>query len=856
MNTWKKSFDRMIQVMVWLVLVYAVAEWLYTFSTSISLLTPLRDVSYLRTNAKPSPDSTTWIINHVREKEFKEGYLPQIGDTLVAVNNSEVNEEIVQTVFKAAHTADDTVSITTLRDGQLRDTTLQFRNIPVDKVIFIFVLLACLPIPFFVVAFWALFKQGSNTGVRVLTLMILSIAVVIGVVLESSTIGMKCGLMGIPPNEAPGFQFTAYNTPALMLSALGTGFWLHLAFLFPSPSAFYKKRKWLVLLLAYGVFVPTLIQGAFFTSLMVAKYSATTIIISMGIGLLQLIAGFVVMINNVSTRKDPMEKRQVRVLLQSVGLGMVLMTVFGTILGFSALGEDPSKAMILISFLLMLASMMLIPLGFAYAFTKYRLLEVEGRIKRGIIFLMTSGGLLFAVFILLFIVGTSLVNAIGIESKSSIMLLASFIAVLYIPLHNIIQKRLEKRIFRTRWKLRQMLESFVATAARYHNRKELWEAYGDQLRANIGVKGMYVLLFDQDQRQLHPSEGEIRALPEGSTTQRELIKRPRPLAFEEIRAIEKQGISTEEQQWFEENEVSILIPIKLHGDLVGALALGFEYGYDEIKADELDILTSITERIALENENLQLIEDNLEKRRLEEQLAMARTVQRRFLPSELGETPGLSLAAECKFSLEVAGDTYDVVPLSDSRTLFAIGDVSGKGAGAAMIMANLQASLRALSEADLPIETTVTRLNNLVARATSSEQFVTYFAAIYTPDTKQLHYVNAGHNPPILIHANGDVELLETGGPLLGVVPQFPYAVGELQMTEGDLLTTFTDGVTEAENATGEMYGEDTLADFLVERRNESPETLITLIKEDVDRFRGDTPLGDDLTMLVVKVNN
>ncbi len=233
---------------------------------------------------------------------------------------------------------------------------------------------------------------------------------------------------------------------------------------------------------------------------------------------------------------------------------------------------------------------------------------------------------------------------------------------------------------------------------------------------------------------------------------------------------------------------------------------------------------------------------------------MARRVQEGFLPRSLPKTSGLELAACFQASLEVAGDYYDVLALPEGRTLMAVGDVSGKGAGAAMIMANLQASLRSMARVGVPLGEMVGGINDIIHANTRVEQFITFFAAIYDPRTRQLSFVNAGHNPPRVIHADGSASALDPVGPILGVFPGLDFAEQSVALAPGDLLVAFTDGVSEAMNAADEDFGEERLVRVAAPLREGPPAGVMAAIEAAVTAFRGERELLDDYTLLVARV--
>jgi sigma-B regulation protein RsbU (phosphoserine phosphatase) len=235
---------------------------------------------------------------------------------------------------------------------------------------------------------------------------------------------------------------------------------------------------------------------------------------------------------------------------------------------------------------------------------------------------------------------------------------------------------------------------------------------------------------------------------------------------------------------------------------------------------------------------------------------VARKIQEGLLPGTLPSARGLELAARIRFCLDVAGDYYDVVPLRDGRTLLAIGDVAGKGVGAALLMANLQASLRVVRNTGAALPDVMREINALVCENTPDDLFITLFVAVFDPATCGLDYVNAGHNPPVLVRADGSCERLGEGGLLLGVRPGACYGQASLRLKPGDLLLMFTDGVSEAMNGSGAEYGEERIERVACRaHRGAVPlGQVVDGLENDVVAFTGRDTFQDDFTLLLARV--
>jgi hypothetical protein len=242
-------------------------------------------------------------------------------------------------------------------------------------------------------------------------------------------------------------------------------------------------------------------------------------------------------------------------------------------------------------------------------------------------------------------------------------------------------------------------------------------------------------------------------------------------------------------------------------------------------------------------------------------LQIAKEIQSWLLPSSPPVVPGVEIAFATRAANTVAGDYYDVFarPGSDAPDgtyLMAIADVAGKSVPAAMLMATYQASLKTLAATPSSPAELVGRMNKYSClNSQNGRRFTTTFIAEYDTATRRLVYVNAGHNPPILRRKTGAIERLTEGGMPLGIEPEAQYESGTTTLERGDWLVIFTDGVTEAENLAAEEFGEARLMVTLSVNAATTPATLLNGILMDVDRFVGDAPQHDDITLLLVKAD-
>jgi sigma-B regulation protein RsbU (phosphoserine phosphatase) len=279
---------------------------------------------------------------------------------------------------------------------------------------------------------------------------------------------------------------------------------------------------------------------------------------------------------------------------------------------------------------------------------------------------------------------------------------------------------------------------------------------------------------------------------------------------------------------------------------------------DQLSAlgEAFDSMTASVQRLLRESE---------EKLRLESELEIAREVQAQLFPRSAPEVPGLALYGVCKAARSVSGDYYDFLKLGENRVCLVLGDVSGKGISAALLMAAIQSALRAQfydgfattsgsHTSPLSTAAVVSRLNLQLYENTPREKYATFFFALYDAATRRLTYTNAGHLPPVLLR-RGKVERLKVGGTVVGLFSPLTYEQAEIQIQPGDLLLAFTDGITEPENIYGEEFGEDRVLQVVRRALSASPQILVEEIYRSVSDWTGSPELQDDMTLVVAKAS-
>ena len=274
--------------------------------------------------------------------------------------------------------------------------------------------------------------------------------------------------------------------------------------------------------------------------------------------------------------------------------------------------------------------------------------------------------------------------------------------------------------------------------------------------------------------------------------------------------------------------------------------------------DGLDTRSAAQTALALEVARLTTAigREMVQRERMSRELEIAREVQEHLFPQRLPSVPGLDYCGRCCPAREVGGDYYDFLELPKGRLGIAIGDVSGKGIGAALMMANLEASLRGQASVGHDLTELMRRVNDLVYGASPANRYATLFYGEYDPPSRQLSYVNAGHNPPVIVRkslAAYQVFRLETGGPVIGLIQQC-YQQESFPLESGDLVMLFTDGVSEAMNARNEEWGEDRLIESAKSCYGLSAVEAMTRILTAAQAFAAGAAQYDDMTLVVLRI--
>ena len=297
----------------------------------------------------------------------------------------------------------------------------------------------------------------------------------------------------------------------------------------------------------------------------------------------------------------------------------------------------------------------------------------------------------------------------------------------------------------------------------------------------------------------------------------------------------------------------LAVPLGVSEKVFGIIYADSPIADGRFTEDHLKVLRTLASVAAIRVENARLVEARLQQERLERELQLAMEIQQRFQPTAPPVVPGYELQGISFPCYEIGGDYYDFIQREDGRLVIALGDVSGKGTAAALLMSSLHASVHAQAGSHETLSETISAVNRYLADNIPANRFVTLFYAELDPASGALSFLNAGHNPPLIVHAAGTVEQLASGGLPLGIKRNAEYREGRTQMQMGDVLVIYSDGVTEAASPSGEEFGVTRLYEVVSRNIEASAAGVRDRIESALTKFSQGTQAADDITLVIVK---
>jgi sigma-B regulation protein RsbU (phosphoserine phosphatase) len=668
-------------------------------------------------------------------------------------------------------------------------------------------------------------------------------------------------------------------------SALAAGwpiFMFLFGFFFPEPFPFYAKmpawRKWIPVL----VIAPIMVNVFFFVAITVAEmtdYSRAQEInqkfhpleVPLRVYLYCVVGfGFFSSIftkSSMAISKDA--KRRLRLLYWGATAALVplfLITLVALIRGKSMYDIYPDW---LIGIALIMTT--IFPLTLAYVIVVQRAMDVRVALRQGLQYgLATSGIRVLQIVATAIVIATAF--ALGSNSNQVGKMVVIAVAVTLgfsIPrLGDRLRAWTDRRFFREAYNAEQILSELSDQVRSMVETRPLIETVAERISETLHIPRVAVLLGGTGPFRpafalgygaapdvvFSPSTGTVKILEKQKEPARVYLDDPNSWLYRDPE------VSEEERSKLTQLHSELLLPLSTRDKLLGFISLGPKLSDEPYSGTDVRLLKSVAAQTGLALENARLMtaiaDEVAQRERLNREVEIAREVQERLFPQTLPPIAGIEYSGACRPALGVGGDYYDFLALPGGHLGIAIGDVSGKGIAAALMMASLQASLRGeATRAPENLAALVANVNHLVYEASSANRYATFFYAQYDPETRRLTYVNAGHNPPMLFHRAGSewqISRLEVGGTVVGLLESFPYQQSAVTIAPGDVFIAFTDGISEAMNEADEEWGETQMIETVKKCAGLAPPEIITRIMQAADGFVAGAKQHDDMTLVVL----
>lgn len=587
------------------------------------------------------------------------------------------------------------------------------------------------------------------------------------------------------------------------------------------------------------------------------------------LSLLCVLAYWAAILDKLRSATTADARRRMRVLCIGSVIGLGALLIAFIVLPHFVTSSDTLRSVRIAGALLILA----LPFSLAYVVVVQRALDVRILLRMGTRYALARATLItlelgIALFLILRFVVPMFRHRqnLSVAVPVTLLVVAGLIKVFVTrnSLSHRLQHWLDRKFFREAYDAEMVLSDLSEQARRFTEAGPLIETISRRIAEVLHVQEVGVFLRGGRAFRLQQAVGIPMHTPllfeEGSSTIRNLMRSNQPAT---LYREDPDGwfllADERERSTLEILHAELLLPLSGRDRLLGLMTLGAKRSEEAYTPSDLRLLQSVGAQagLALEISELahSLARQHTERERIEREIEIAREVQERLYPQEIPVISGLTLAGHCRPAQGVGGDYYDVMQLDDGRLGLALGDVSGKGISAALLMASLRASLRGMTmDGPHDLSKLMQKVNRLVYEASANNRYATFFFATYDPDTHELRYVNAGHNPPLVLRGSS-TRWLDGGGPVVGLLTDAAYEEHRIILEPGDLFVAYTDGISEAMTHAEEEWGEQRMIEAVLRAPGHHAAEILKSIFAGADAFAAGAPQHDDMTLLLMKLD-
>lgn len=641
------------------------------------------------------------------------------------------------------------------------------------------------------------------------------------------------------------FLYMLMNRIYALAMVLIPPLYIHFFITYPIKYNF-KRRKLFLWVLYILVLIPL-------TSVFIVKSQQYQGIISTYlvrvIPVLYFIAGTIFFRRSYRKITDPGLKKSLSIISKGFLLGGIGITYS---LVFSMINKDP-YFLVNPLYLIPNALILAIPISFGFSIIKYRILDTESIVKKSLVF-----GIVTLLIITVYLVLVYLMNSYFKElfKNNNQLLIITFIIIFTFSFDFVNRHAkdfIDRQFYRERYNYRKALLNFTKDTSYINNIEDLVISIRDFLRDTVGISSFILRVFNSKYiRALDLSPDKnidviLRKIIGGSTE---------PVIVNALK-ISEMSLTGEEEKLLKEKNIKLLIPIYLKGELLGAINFGEKKSGKAFSDEDIDLLKSFASQSAICLENSRLQKEQADKLKYEEEVNIAARIQNSLLPKTCEIHPHLEICGFYRPAENIGGDFYDIIRLSDNKILVAIADVSDKGIPAALYMSQVQAMIQFAANIFESPRDILVEINKQIFDQMDKYSFVTVLIAVFDLDTNKIRVARAGHSPMLLIRDKKSDRIYSKGiGIGLEKNGLFSDNIDEveIEIKENDLYFMYSDGLSEAMNSDKDLYTVERLEKKLTELSSSGTESIKNDILSDVDNFRNNAPVNDDITFVAIKV--
>ncbi len=794
-------------------------------------------------------DDCLWV-SETKEKKLNEGLLivevvpggvsDQAGikneDILIAINGikfKDINE--AQNILNSFET-DEIVEYTVIRDNVIFKTNL--RVFKIFNVLFL--IFSLLGFGFLVIAFLVGYSKPKELASQLF--FFLGCAASLGF----SIIGVINFFIGTP----------GVLTNSLLGQVFFYALFVHFFMTYPIKLDFKYRKQFLILI--YAVILITALLRIYSYSI-----GGSFLIgrIATAIGIIYICTGITFFIRSYFRLNDEILKKPLRIILYGFllgGLGFLysfLLPFFINKPNFLVQPWIYSPAALVLS----------IPVSFGYSIFKYRILDTEFIVKKGLVFGIITA-FIIGIYLLLVLVLNSLLSQFMPQNKQLLTVALIIIVTFSFDFVNKKAKEfVDKQFYRERYNYRKSLLVFSEELPYLNNIRQIIEKIGSSVRETMGIATLNVWFNDDEYHKILQNEFEVvsdnekvvhkdRLYDEAFSSLFSNSKEPKLITELYLQEVK---IPEEYKEVIRKEKFALLIPVYIKDNLIGTMNFGNKPSGKAYSEEDIDLLKTLASQAAIAFENSRLQGVKISKQKIEEELLIARRIQMGLLPQSINSIEGIEVSGFYNPAKIIGGDFYDVIKLSDNKMLVVVADVSGKGIPAALYMSKVQAMIQFAAKVFHSPKEILVEVNKQIHQKIDRKSFITSILALFDLEKMTVKICRAGHNP-VMYSVNGKLSLLKNRGMGLGLESEKYFDDNleetELSISDDNVFVFYSDGLTEAMNKNREEFGVDKIMEIINMNRYHSCSAIQQEIMNSVAIFRGNAEQNDDITLVITKI--